>query len=115
MIQGYQFFKVFDDHQLEYILLAKGGSDDIHGRQMAAFQVPEPAGSLRSALTRTILSRTCLTTFWLTFITVRKLHIETNVKRIVFIIETQHEKDECTECRPQPVLDQDEGFYHGSG
>ena len=28
VIQGYQFFKVFDEHQLEYILLAKGGSDD---------------------------------------------------------------------------------------
>uniref|UniRef100_UPI0023F04894 FAD:protein FMN transferase n=1 Tax=Alistipes sp. TaxID=1872444 RepID=UPI0023F04894 len=25
VIQGYQFFKVFDEHQLEYILLAKGG------------------------------------------------------------------------------------------
>ena len=28
VISGYQFFKVFDEHQLEYILLAKGGSDD---------------------------------------------------------------------------------------
>ena len=26
VIQGYQFFKVFDEHQLEYILLAKGAS-----------------------------------------------------------------------------------------
>ena len=26
VIQGYQFFKVFDEHQLEYILLAKGHS-----------------------------------------------------------------------------------------
>ncbi len=24
VIQGYQFFKVFDEHQLEYILLARG-------------------------------------------------------------------------------------------
>ena len=29
VISGYQFFKVFDEHQLEYILLAKGGSDDV--------------------------------------------------------------------------------------
>ena len=28
VIQGYQFFKVFDEHQLEYILLAKGASKD---------------------------------------------------------------------------------------
>ena len=40
VIQGYQFFKVFDDHQLEYILLAKGGSDDVYMvGKMAAFQV----------------------------------------------------------------------------
>ena len=24
VLQGYQFFKVFDEHQLEYIILAKG-------------------------------------------------------------------------------------------
>ena len=24
VLQGYQFFKVFDDHQLEYVILAKG-------------------------------------------------------------------------------------------
>jgi len=23
VLQGYQFFKVFDDHQLEYVILAK--------------------------------------------------------------------------------------------
>ena len=28
VVQGYQFFKIFDEHQLEYILLANGGSDD---------------------------------------------------------------------------------------
>ncbi len=40
VIQGYQFFKVFDEHQLEYILLAKGGSDDVYMvGKLAAFQV----------------------------------------------------------------------------
>ena len=29
VVQGYQFFKIFDEHQLEYILLANGGSDDV--------------------------------------------------------------------------------------
>ena len=27
VIQGYQFFKIFDEHQLEYILMANGGSE----------------------------------------------------------------------------------------
>ena len=40
VIQGYQFFKVFDDHQLEYILLAKGGSDDVYMvGKLASFQI----------------------------------------------------------------------------
>ena len=30
VIQGCQFFKIFDEHQLEYILLAKGASDDVY-------------------------------------------------------------------------------------
>ena len=27
VVQGYQFFKIFDEHQLEYVLLANGGRD----------------------------------------------------------------------------------------
>ena len=40
VVSGCQFFKVFDEHQLEYVLLANGNSDDVHmvGR-MAAFQI----------------------------------------------------------------------------
>ena len=40
VVSGCQFFKVFDEHQLEYVLLANGNSDDVHmvGR-MAAFQL----------------------------------------------------------------------------
>ena len=30
VVQGNQFFKIFDEHQLEYILLANGGSDDVY-------------------------------------------------------------------------------------
>ena len=40
VIHGYQFFKVFDEHQLEYILLAKGSSDDVYMvGKLAAFQI----------------------------------------------------------------------------
>ena len=30
VIQGFQFFKIFDDNQLEYILLLNGGSEDAY-------------------------------------------------------------------------------------
>lgn len=40
VVQGYQFFKIFDEHQLEYILLANGISDDVYMvGKMVAFQI----------------------------------------------------------------------------
>ena len=39
-IQGYQYFKVFDEQQLEYILIAAGTGDDVYlAGRMAAFQL----------------------------------------------------------------------------
>ena len=46
VVQGYQFFKIFDEHQLEYILLASGGSDDV-------------LSHIKKDLIRTILLKTC--------------------------------------------------------
>lgn len=47
VVSGCQFFKVFDEHQLEYVLLANGNSDDVHmvGR-MGGVPDPESSGSL---------------------------------------------------------------------
>ena len=73
VIQGYQFFKVFDEHQLEYILLAykeRFDKDNFIKNLL-----------LDNLLLVDIYNRA------------KKLHIETNIKRVVFIIETQHEKD----------------------
>lgn len=75
VIQGYQFFKVFDDHQLEYILLAKGGSDDVYMvGKMAAFQVQNLLVAYKRRFDKDNFIRTCCLTicFWLTFITVRR-------------------------------------------
>ena len=30
VVQGFQFFKVFEDSQLEYVILAKGDSEDVY-------------------------------------------------------------------------------------
>ena len=30
VVRGYQFFKIFEEHQLEYVLSANGGSDDVY-------------------------------------------------------------------------------------
>ena len=97
VIQGYQFFKVFDDHQLEYILLAKGGSDDVYMvGKMAAFQIQNLLVAYKERFDKdNFIKNLLLDNLLLVDIynRAKKLHIETNVKRIVFIIETQHEKD----------------------
>ena len=47
VVNGYQFFKVFDEHQLEYILLASGDSDDVYMvGKIASFPDPESSGSI---------------------------------------------------------------------
>ena len=62
VIQGCQFFKVFDDHQIEYVLLANGDSDDVYMvGKIAGFQIQN---LLVAYLIRTTLSRTCC---WIIF------------------------------------------------
>ena len=80
VVRGYQFFKVFDDNQLEHILMAKGETDDTYMvGKIAAFQIQNLL--LDNLLLVDIYNRA------------KKLHIDTDVRRIVFIIETKNEKD----------------------
>ena len=40
VVSGCQFFKVFDEHQLEFIILARGDSDDVYMiGKVASFQI----------------------------------------------------------------------------
>lgn len=97
VIQGYQFFKVFDDHQLEYILLARGGSDDVYmAGKLAAFQIQNLLVAYKERFDKdNFIKNLLLDNLLLVDIynRAKKLHIESNVKRVVFIIETKHEKD----------------------
>ncbi len=97
VLQGFQFFKVFDEHQLEYILLAKGGSDDVYMvGKLAAFQIQSLLVAYKERFDKdNFIKNLLLDNLLLVDIynRAKKLHIETNIKRVVFIIETQHEKD----------------------
>ena len=95
VIQGYQFFKVFDEHQLEYILLAKGGSDDVYMvGKLAAFQIQNLLVAYKERFDKDNFIKNLLLDNMLLvdiYNRAKKLHIETNVKRVVFLIETHHE------------------------
>ena len=67
VVNGYQFFKVLDDQNLEYILLDKDNF-------------------IKNLLLDNLLRVDMYTR-------AEKLHIDTDVKRVVYIIETKHEKD----------------------
>ena len=74
-VQEYQFFKVYDESQLELILIAQGTSDDVFMvGKMAAFQI-------QNLLLVDIYNRS------------KKLYIDVDARRCVCIIETKNEKD----------------------
>lgn len=99
-LQGYQFFKVFDDNQLEYIILVKGETDDVYMvGKMAAFQIQSLLIAYKERFDKdNFIKNLLLDNLLLVDIynRAKKLHIETDVKRCVFIIETQNEKDNNT-------------------
>lgn len=97
VLQGYQFFKVSDDNQLEYIILAKGETDDVYMiGKIAAFQVQNLLVAYKERFDKdNFIKNLLLDNLLLVDIynRAKKLHIETDARRVVFIIETKNEKD----------------------
>ena len=97
VVQGYQFFKIFDEHQLEYILLANGGSDDVYMvGKIAAVQIQSLLVAYKERFDKdNFIKNLLLDNLLLVDIynRAKKLHIDTEVRRVIFIIETKHEKD----------------------
>ena len=97
VLQGYQFFKVFDEHQLEYVILAKGDSDDVYMvGKLAAFQIQNLLVAYKERYDKdNFIKNLLLDNLLLVDIynRAKKLHIDTSVKRVVFLIETKNEKD----------------------
>lgn len=97
VLQGYQFFKVFDEHQLEFVILAKGDSDDVYMvGKIASFQTQNLLVAYKERFDKdNFIKNLLLDNLLLVDIYNRskKLHIETDLKRIVFIIETNTDRD----------------------
>lgn len=97
VMQDFQFFKVCDDNQLEYVLLAKGSSEDVYMiGKMAAFQIQNLLVAYKERFDKDNFIKNLLLDNLLlvdVYNRAKKLHIETDVRRVVYIIETRHEKD----------------------
>lgn len=96
-IQGYQYFKIFDEQQLEYVLIAGGIGEDVYMvGKMVAFQIQNLLVAYKERFDKdNFIKNLLLDNLLLVDIynRAKKLHIETNVRRVVFLIETKHEKD----------------------
>ena len=97
VIQGCQFFKIFDEQRLEYVLLADGDSEDVYMLgKIAAFQIQSLLVAYKERFDKdNFIKNLLLDNLLLVDIynRAKKLHIDTEVKRVIFIIETLHEKD----------------------
>jgi carbohydrate diacid regulator len=96
-VQGYQFFKVYDDNQLEYILIASGTNDDVYlVGKIAAFQIQNLLVAYKERFDKdNFIKNLLLDNLLLVDIYNRskKLHIDTEARRVVFIVEAKHDKD----------------------
>ncbi len=97
VINGCQFFKVMDELTLEYILLVKGSNDDLYMLgKLAAFQIQNLLIAYKERFDKDNFIKNLLLDNLLRvdmYTRAEKLHIDTDVKRVVYIIETKHEKD----------------------
>ena len=97
VIQGRQFFKIFDEQRLEYVLVANGDSEGEYMLgKIAAFQIQSLLVAYKERFDKdNFIKNLLLDNLLLVDIynRAKKLHIEQNARRIVFIVETKNEKD----------------------
>ena len=97
VLNGFQFFKVFDEHQLEFVILAKGDSDDVYMvGKIASFQTQNLLVAHKERFdTDNFIKNLLLDNLLLVDIYNRskKLRIDTDVRRIAIIRELYSDKD----------------------
>lgn len=97
IVRDSHFFKVFDDKKMEYVLISRGNADTAYmlGR-VAVCQIQNLIVAYRERLDKNNYIQNLLLDNMLSidvYNRAKKLHIETEARRIVFLIETKYEKD----------------------
>ncbi|MEG0806081.1 MAG: helix-turn-helix domain-containing protein [Lachnospiraceae bacterium] len=97
IVRGCQFLKVFDERQLEYVLLADGTSGDVFMvGKIAGFQLQNLIVAYKERFDKdNFIKNLLLDNLLLVDIynRAKKLHIDVEAKRVVYIIETTREKE----------------------
>ena len=96
-IQGCQFYKIFDEQQLEYILIAIGSNENAYMvGKMAAFQIQNLLVAYKERYDKDNFIKNLLLDNLLLvdiYSRAKKLHLQIDLKRVVFIVETASGKD----------------------
>jgi len=97
LMMGYHFFKIYDDHTVEYVLSARGEADDVYKiGKIASFQIQNLLVAYKERYDKdNFIKNLLLDNLLLVDIynRAKKLHIEMDAKRVAIIIETKTEKD----------------------
>lgn len=96
-VQGYQFFKIYDEQHLEYVLVAAGTGEDVYTvGKMAAFQIQNLLVAYKERFDKdNFIKNLLLDNLLLIDIYSRskKLHIQMDVPRVVLIVESAAGRD----------------------
>lgn len=96
-ISGCRFFKIFDDGQLEYIMVVNGQNEDVYTiGKLAAFQIQGLLVAYKERFDKDNFIKNLLLDNLLLvdiFSRAKKLHIQPEVRRVAMIIEGSEAKD----------------------
>jgi len=95
--KGCQIFKIYDEYHLEYVLLVHGESEEVTTiGKLAVLQIQGLLVAYKERFDKDNFIKSLLLDNLLLvdiYNRARKLHIDTDVKRVIFIIEVLSEKD----------------------
>ncbi len=98
-IRDLRYFKIYDDYQLEYIVVVTGGDDDIMVGKLAAFQIENLLVAYKEHFDKDNFVKNLILDNLLlvdVYNRAKRLHIETAAKRVVYILESETSKDYST-------------------
>ena len=96
-IQGYQYFKIYDEQQLEYILICTGTGENIYMLgKMIAYQIQSLLIAYKERFDKDNFIKNLLLDNLLLvdiYSRAKKIHIQSDAKRIAMIVETSSGRD----------------------
>lgn len=97
VVQGYHFFRILNEGILEYVLVSKGANEDAYMiGKVAVSEIQNLLVAYKERFDKNNFIQNLLLDNMLLvdiYNRAKKLHIEVEARRVVFLIETRQEKD----------------------